>query len=195
MAICLGDSVLLSMNGASRVACSSPPFLTVAVPPLSKHGDQYRLPLAVHPASRKRLPAIRATKSGSVDAPESSSSPSINTSNESQAQSHLDLLERLTENSTASQGDDVRTIRDQLSSQVEPEAAEVVVPLTNGQKDTPVAELTISQKRNIRRQNYLNKVSERNDAPFFAAIAAFVLVPPILILGFAVATGYVELFP
>ena len=91
-------------------------------------------------------------------------------------------------------GDDVRTIRDQLSSQVEPEAAEVVVPLTNGQ-DTPVAELTISQKRNIRRQNYLNKVSERNDAPFFAAIAGFVLVPPILILGFAVATGYVELFP
>ena len=79
--MCLGDSVLLSMNGASRVACSSPPFLTVAVPPVSKHGDQYRLPLAVHPPSRKRLPAIRAAKSGSVDAPESSSSPSISTSN------------------------------------------------------------------------------------------------------------------
>lgn len=87
------------------------------------------------------------------------------------------------------------TIRDQLTSQVEPEAPEVVVPLTNGEKDTPVADLTISQKRNIRRQNYLNKVSERNDAPFFATVAGFVLVPPILILGFAVATGYVELFP
>ena len=87
------------------------------------------------------------------------------------------------------------TIRDQLASQVELEAPEVVVSLANGEKDTPVPELTISQKRNIRRQNYLNKVSERNDAPFFATVAGLVLVPPVLILGFAVATGYVELFP
>lgn len=88
------------------------------------------------------------------------------------------------------------TIRDQLSSQVEPESSEMVVPLAKGEKEaTPVAELTISQKRNIRRQNYLNQASERNDAPFFAAVAGLVLIPPILILAFAVATGYVEFFP
>lgn len=92
------------------------------------------------------------------------------------------------------------TIRDQLANQIEPaEASEVVVPLAKELvTKTPTivaADLTISQKRNIRRQNYLNKVSERNDAPFFAAVAGLVLVPPILILAFAIATGYVEFFP
>jgi len=82
---------------------------------------------------------------------------------------------------------------------MDPEASEeVVVSLANNELEessTPVAELTISQKRNIRRQNYLSKSSERNDAPFFAAVVGLVLLPPILILGFAVATGYVEFFP
>jgi hypothetical protein len=79
---------------------------------------------------------------------------------------------------------------------VEPEASEVIVPPAGqGGKDTPVPELTVSQKRNIRRQNYMNKVSERNDAPFFAAVAGFVLFLPILILAYAVAIGYVEIFP
>ncbi|KAJ0633010.1 hypothetical protein HanLR1_Chr17g0671691 [Helianthus annuus] len=55
--------------------------------------------------------------------------------------------------------------------------------------------LTVSQKRNIRRQSYLNEVSRRNDSNFFATIGAFVLLPPIIILGVAIATGYVQLFP
>jgi hypothetical protein len=110
-------------------------------------------------------------------------------------ESHLSLLERLTENSTTSQGGDGVTIRDQLASQVdEPEAAEVVVPLGK-EPELQYSDLTISQKRNIRRQNYLNKTTERNDAPFFAAVLGFVLVPPIVILGYAIVTGYVEFFP
>ncbi|KAL1567304.1 hypothetical protein AAHA92_02796 [Salvia divinorum] len=55
--------------------------------------------------------------------------------------------------------------------------------------------LTTSQKRNIRRQTYLNEVSRRNDSVFFATIGAFVILPPIVILGIAIATGYVQLFP
>ncbi|KAK9051538.1 hypothetical protein SSX86_028165 [Deinandra increscens subsp. villosa] len=55
--------------------------------------------------------------------------------------------------------------------------------------------LTVAQKRNIRRQSYLNEVSQRNDSNFFATIGAFVLLPPIIILGVAIATGYVQLFP
>lgn len=87
----------------------------------------------------------------------------------------------------------MKTIRDQLVSQ----GGEAEVPLAKLEKEKAVVvpELTISQKRNIRRQDYLNKVSERNDAPFFAIVAAIVLVPPILILALAAATGYVELFP
>ncbi|PWA53668.1 hypothetical protein CTI12_AA443520 [Artemisia annua] len=55
--------------------------------------------------------------------------------------------------------------------------------------------LTVAQKRNIKRQSYLNEVSQRNDTNFFATIGAFVLLPPIIILGIAIATGYVQLFP
>lgn len=55
--------------------------------------------------------------------------------------------------------------------------------------------LTVSQKRNIKRQAYLNEVSRRNDSTFFATIGAFVLLPPLIILGVAIATGYVQLFP
>jgi hypothetical protein len=91
-----------------------------------------------------------------------------------------------------------KTIAEQLEQDVEikqVEAEEVTIPLGNGKVDISNADLTTSQKRNIRRQNYLNRVSERNDAPFFAAVAAFVLVPPVAILGYAVATGYIDLLP
>ncbi|EPS70338.1 hypothetical protein M569_04426, partial [Genlisea aurea] len=54
---------------------------------------------------------------------------------------------------------------------------------------------TLSQRRNIRRQTYLNVVSQRNDSTFFATVGGFLLLPPLLILGAAVATGYVQLFP
>ncbi|PWA98224.1 hypothetical protein CTI12_AA000380 [Artemisia annua] len=50
--------------------------------------------------------------------------------------------------------------------------------------------LTVAQKRNIKRRSYLNEVSQRNDTNFFATIGAFVLLPPIIILGIAIATVY-----
>lgn len=89
-----------------------------------------------------------------------------------------------------------RTIAQQLAADLESgEAEEVTVPLGSGKLDLMATDLTVSQKRNIRRQDYMNKVAERNDAPFFTAVALFVLVPPAAILGVAVATGYVDLFP
>jgi hypothetical protein len=55
--------------------------------------------------------------------------------------------------------------------------------------------LTVSQRRNIKRQAMLNQVSGRNDSVFFATVGAFVLVPPLAILAIAILTGYVQLFP
>lgn len=55
--------------------------------------------------------------------------------------------------------------------------------------------LTISQRRNIRRQAYLDEVSQRNDSVFFATIGAFVILPPLVILAVAVLTGNVQLLP
>lgn len=90
----------------------------------------------------------------------------------------------------------MKTIREQLSNEVEAEdEQEVTISLGIAEPEITYNDLTIAQKRNIRRQDYLNKVSERDDAPFFATVAAFVLLPPICILGFAVVTGYVDLFP
>ncbi|KAK6919779.1 hypothetical protein RJ641_015683, partial [Dillenia turbinata] len=50
--------------------------------------------------------------------------------------------------------------------------------------------LTTSQKRNIRRQAYLNEVSQRNDSVFFATIGGVVILTPVVILGIAILTGY-----
>ena len=69
-----------------------------------------------------------------------------------------------------------------------------IVPLGKNLKKVSPKFLTISQKRNIKRQAYLDEVSERNDSVFFATIGAFVILPPVIILGIAVATGYVQLF-
>ncbi|XP_037496738.1 uncharacterized protein LOC105634517 [Jatropha curcas] len=69
------------------------------------------------------------------------------------------------------------------------------IPLGKNLKKVSPKFLTISQKRNIRRQAYLNEVSQRNDSVFFATIGAFVILPPIVILGIAILTGYVQLFP
>jgi hypothetical protein len=55
--------------------------------------------------------------------------------------------------------------------------------------------LTVSQRRNIKRQALLTKVSGRNDSVFFATVGVFVLGPPIAILAIAVLTGYVQLLP
>jgi hypothetical protein len=69
------------------------------------------------------------------------------------------------------------------------------IPLGKDLKKVSAKFLTISQKRNIRRQAYLDEVSQRNDTAFFATIGAFVILPPFIILGIAIITGYVQLFP
>lgn len=86
-------------------------------------------------------------------------------------------------------------IREQLANLVGDREDDFTIPLGKNLKKVTPKFLTTSQKRNIRRQEYLNEVSKRNDSVFFATIGAFVILPPIVILGIAIATGYVQLFP
>lgn len=87
------------------------------------------------------------------------------------------------------------TIRQQLAQLVGDRDDEFSIPLGKNIKKVSAKFLTISQKRNIRRQAYLNEVSQRNDSVFFATIGAFIILPPVVILGIAIITGYVQLFP
>lgn len=122
------------------------------------------------------------------------------------ARARLNLLEQLTSSSagssTADQGYESdygaagkRTIREQLAQLVGDRDDDFSIPLGKNLKKVSPKFLTTSQKRNIRRQTYLNEVSQRNDSVFFATIGAFVILPPIVILGIAILTGYVQLFP
>ncbi|KAL1821319.1 hypothetical protein ACET3Z_016188 [Daucus carota] len=116
----------------------------------------------------------------------------------SSAQSQLDLLDQLTSSGSSSADGSKSggiTIRDQLAQLVGDRDDDFTIPLGKNLKKYSPKFLTISQKRNIKRQTYLNQVSKRNDSTFFATIGAFVLLPPLLILGIAIATGYVQLFP
>ncbi|CDP06154.1 unnamed protein product [Coffea canephora] len=120
-------------------------------------------------------------------------------SGSSSTRMQLDLLEQLTggspvdgyESDGSSPG---LTIRDQLANLVGERDDDFIVPLGKNLKKVSPKFLTISQKRNIKRQAYLDEVSQRNDSVFFATIGAFVILPPVIILGIAVATGYVQLF-
>ena len=87
------------------------------------------------------------------------------------------------------------TIREQLEQLFGERDDDFTIPLGKNLKKVSAKFLTISQKRNIRRQAYLNEVSQRNDSVFFATIGAFVILPPFIILGIAILTGYVQLFP
>lgn len=88
------------------------------------------------------------------------------------------------------------TIREQLAQLVGEGDNDFSIPLgKKNLKKVSAKFLTVSQKRNIRRQAYLNQVSQRNDSVFFATIGAFIILPPIIILGIAILTGYVQLFP
>ncbi|KAL2629796.1 hypothetical protein R1flu_014482 [Riccia fluitans] len=108
-------------------------------------------------------------------------------------ESHLDLLQRFTSEKSPDKGG--KTIAEQLESQVDADKGEeVAVPLAQN-VTLEASQLTIHQKRNIRRQKYLDEVAKRNDAPFFTTVALIVILPPSVILGVAVATGYVQLFP
>ncbi|XP_076941315.1 uncharacterized protein LOC143610830 [Bidens hawaiensis] len=114
------------------------------------------------------------------------------------ARTQLDLLEQLTTTASPSDyGSDRNyvelTVREKLIELVGDRDDDFTMRL--GKKMRVPKLLTVSQKRNIRRQSYLNEVSQRNDTNFFATIGAFVLLPPIIILGVAIATGYVQLFP
>ncbi|KAI3744882.1 hypothetical protein L1987_57978 [Smallanthus sonchifolius] len=113
------------------------------------------------------------------------------------SRSQLDLLEQLTSTSPSGYGTDRNygelTIREKLVELVGDRDDDFSMRL--GKKMKVPKLLTVSQKRNIRRQSYLDEVSQRNDSTFFATIGAFVLLPPIIILGVAIATGYVQLFP
>ncbi|XP_015880069.1 uncharacterized protein LOC107416123 [Ziziphus jujuba] len=119
----------------------------------------------------------------------------------SSARTQLDLLEQLTSTSSSvdgyeSDGSSWRpTIREQLAQLFGDRDDEFSIPLGKNLKKVSAKFLTISQKRNIRRQAYLNEVSQRNDSVFFATIGAFIILPPVVILGIAIITGYVQLFP
>ncbi|KAL4339703.1 hypothetical protein GQ457_08G019980 [Hibiscus cannabinus] len=113
----------------------------------------------------------------------------------SSARTQLDLLEQLSSSSSAADGYGNLTIREQLAGLVGDRDDDFSIPLGKNLKKVGPKFLSISQKRNIRRQAYLNEVSKRNDSVFFATIGAFLLVPPLIILGIAILTGYVQLFP
>ncbi|KAF8094710.1 hypothetical protein N665_0354s0001 [Sinapis alba] len=129
-----------------------------------------------------------------------SSSGSSSSSSSSSARTQLDLLEQLTSTSDgylSDGGGGLRgvTVRDQLAGLVGDRDDDFTIPLGKNLKKVSPKFLTTSQKRNIKRQSYLNEVSQRNDSVFFATIGAFVILPPLLILGIAILTGYVQLFP
>ncbi|KAK7276750.1 hypothetical protein RIF29_17896 [Crotalaria pallida] len=121
----------------------------------------------------------------------------------SSSRAQLDLLDQLTSTSSSpvngyeSDGSSLKpTIREQLANLVgQRDDGDFSIPLGKNLKKVSAKFLTISQKRNIRRQAYLNEVSQRNDSVFFATIGAFVILPPVIILGIAILTGYVQLFP
>lgn len=86
-------------------------------------------------------------------------------------------------------------IRDQLAQLIGDRDDDFSIPLGKNLKKVSAKLLTVSQKRNIKRQAYLDEVSQRNDTVFFATIGAFVILPPLIILAIAILTGYVQLFP
>ncbi|CAN1229096.1 hypothetical protein LINPERPRIM_LOCUS3077 [Linum perenne] len=142
-------------------------------------------------SSSKAFVQAESTESGFSDLEESVSS----------SRSQLDLLEQLTSGTGDDPGYDSDgssyqlTIRDQLARLADDRDDDFSIQLGKNLKKVSPKFLTTSQKRNIKRQAYLNEVSKRNDSVFFATIGAFVILPPVIILGIAIALGYVQLFP
>uniref|UniRef100_A0A7N0T359 Uncharacterized protein n=1 Tax=Kalanchoe fedtschenkoi TaxID=63787 RepID=A0A7N0T359_KALFE len=155
------------------------------------------------PSSSFRSPAEKTPSQGSTEGQEIATEeedtprPSFSRSSSSSARIQIDLLDQLT-GSTADDGyenAEKQTIRQQLANLVGDRDDDFTIPLGKNLKKVSAAFLTISQKRNIKRQAYLTEVSQRNDSVFFATIGAFILLPPFIILGIAIATSYVQLFP
>lgn len=102
------------------------------------------------------------------------------------------------ENGTLPESRQRATIREQLLALANGKVDdEFTLPLAKKLKEglKRLNSLTVSQRRNIKRQALLTQVSGRNDSVFFATVGAFVLVPPFAILAIGVLTGYIELFP
>ncbi|KAJ3670769.1 hypothetical protein LUZ60_008195 [Juncus effusus] len=117
----------------------------------------------------------------------------------SSARAQLDLLEQLKSSPISSvngyKSNSIQrlTIREQLSELIgDSTGGDFTIPIGKRLKNST---LTISKKRNIKRQALLTKVSGRNDSVFFATVGAFVILPPFVILAIAVSTGYVQLLP
>ncbi|XP_026666294.1 uncharacterized protein LOC113463761 isoform X2 [Phoenix dactylifera] len=116
-------------------------------------------------------------------------------STRSSARTQLDLLEQLTSSTSPgssyeSDGDTRKpTICEQLDELVGDREGDFSLPLGKRLQASRNS-LTISQRRNIKRQAYLNEVARRNDSIFFATIGAFVILPPVVILSIAIFTGY-----
>ncbi|MED6218979.1 hypothetical protein PIB30_031534 [Stylosanthes scabra] len=153
-----------------------------------------------HPSSPFIRTSAQSERTDTGVSEEDGSSSSSGTLSSSRAQ--LDLLDQLTSTSStlngyeSDSGSPKLTIRDQLAQLVGERDDDFTILLgKKNLKKVSARFLTISQKRNIRRQNYLNEVSQRNDSVVFATIGAFVLLPPLIILGIAILTGYVQLFP
>lgn len=160
-----------------------------------------RIPLSlkasVSPAQRSLGGCRAAPQEGATQ------DPSVSVSS---ARTQLDLLEQLTsptsdgtglENGTPEEPRQLTTIREQLTALVGDTEGELTLALGKKLKEglKSLNSLTVSQRRNIKRQALLTKVSGRNDSVFFATVGAFVLVPPFAILAIAVLTGYVQLLP
>ncbi|XP_047059722.1 uncharacterized protein LOC124666429 isoform X2 [Lolium rigidum] len=144
-----------------------------------------------------------ATQDPSVSAADSAILSSVVSS----ARTQLGLLEQLTSSSTTDATENgaptetrvQTTIREQLAALYGDRGDEFTFTLPLGKRLRQglktLNALTVSQRRNIKRQALLTKVSGRNDSVFFATVGVFVLGPPIAILAIAVLTGYVQLLP
>ncbi|KAJ8749219.1 hypothetical protein K2173_018693 [Erythroxylum novogranatense] len=149
----------------------------------------------IYPSSSCKLFVQAESREGGVteQGPPPPSSGSL-----SSTRTQLDLLEQLTSTSDvyeSSGSSSILTIRDQLAELGRGRDDDFSIPLGKNLKKVSPKFLTVSQKRNIKRQAYLDDVSQRNDSVFFATIGAFVILPPFIILGIAIITGYVQLFP
>ncbi|CAN1758992.1 hypothetical protein LINPERHAP1_LOCUS6991 [Linum perenne] len=154
-------------------------------------------------SSSKAFVQAESTESGFSDPQLSSSLSSSPEESVSSSRSQLDLLEQLTSGTgklsdpgyDSDGSSNLLTIRDQLARLGDDRDDDFSIQLGKNLKKVSPKFLTTSQKRNIKRQAYLNEVSKRNDSVFFATIGAFVILPPVIILGIAIALGYVQLFP
>ncbi|KAF4373223.1 hypothetical protein G4B88_007236 [Cannabis sativa] len=202
----------MAMNSRAIITCvyqnpsSTPPPIPIPSSIPNKHTHQ--LLIKLHSSSSSSSYSFRTlahSSQGSETETETTEQEPPSPTNSfsgplNSARSQLDLLEQLSSTTSPSGYEsDGKTgklsIRDQLAELVRDRDGDFSIPLGKNLKKVSAKFLTISQKRNIKRQTYMNEVSQRNDSVFFATIGAFVILPPIIILGIAIATGYVQLFP